>query len=67
MTAITHQREANRLRIVEMALTLFDKKSQDEKRVMFELYVNHIAVNYTVNQQKDWMGILEKALKGGGK
>jgi len=65
MTAITHQRNANRIRIIEMALVLYDKKTPDEKRAMFEHYVNHIAVSYTVYQQEDWLMILEKALKGG--
>ena len=65
MTAITHQRNANRQRIIEMVLALYDKKTPDEKRVMFEHYVNHIAVSYVVHQQEDWLLILEKALKGG--
>ena len=64
MTAITHQRNANRQRITEMALALYDRKTPEEKRVMFEHYVNHIAVSYTVHQQEDWLLILEKALKG---
>ncbi len=65
MTAITHQRNENRIRIVEIALALYDKKTPDEKRTMFEHYVNHIAVNYSVNEQKAWLRILEMALKGG--
>ena len=65
MTAITHQRNSNRIRIIEMALALYDKKTPEEKRVMFEHYVNHIAVSYTVHQQEDWLRILELALKGG--
>jgi len=65
MTAITHQRNANRNRIIEMALALYDKKTPDEKRVMFEHYVNHIAVSYTIQHQEDWIRILELALKDG--
>lgn len=65
---LTHQRNANRTRIIRLSLELYDQKSEAEKRRLFEHHVNHIAVEYSIHQQEDWIRILENSvavLKGG--
>jgi ATP-dependent helicase YprA (DUF1998 family) len=60
MPALTHQRVENVAEIKKLALAIYDGKTEDEKRQMFENYVNHIAVNYTITEQREWLEILAK-------
>jgi hypothetical protein len=67
MPAITHQRADNVREITRLALALYDGKSDDRKRNLFENYVIRIAHNSTVTEQRKWIDILEAAVKDGEK
>jgi hypothetical protein len=67
MPAITHQRADNVREITRLALALYDGKSEDRKRNLFENYVIRIAHDSTVKEQREWITILKAAVKDGEK
>jgi hypothetical protein len=67
MTAITHQREDNVREITRLALAIYDGKTEEQRRAMFENYASHIARNSTVAEQRDWITILEVSAPMEGK
>jgi hypothetical protein len=67
MPAITHQRADNVREITRLALAIYDDKTEEQRRKMFENYADHIARNSSVAEQRDWITILEVAAKDGEK
>lgn len=59
MTAITHQRIENTDKILALALQLYDRADDTEKRRLFTSYVFHVAHNYTIQKQRELIEILE--------
>jgi hypothetical protein len=67
MTAITHQRADNIREITRLALAIYDGKTEEQRRKMFENYASHIARHSTVSEQREWISILEASAPKEGK